>query len=63
MNQLFLLKLIATMLEGNKPTQEKIDCAKSVLEQMIKEYDKQPTTGGLSDLSDEANLAREELIG
>lgn len=39
MNQLFLLKLVAEMLEGDEPTQDRIYCARKIIDNMIADYD------------------------
>ena len=40
MNHLFLLKLLADMLELDKPSADKIQCARLIVKNMISEYDK-----------------------
>lgn len=66
MNQLFLLKMIAELLEGD-PTKDQIDCARKILKGMIEEYEKKPImpytplSDSDSDLDPEAEAARREL--
>ena len=73
MNPLFLLKLMADLLSDQKPTTEKIDCVKKILDTMIKDYDRPvetgnplPTSEGSSIpagvLDPEAEQARRELL-
>ena len=63
MTDLFLLKLIAELLEGDKPTQDEIGCVKKILKEMIGEdksqisYDMTP-----SNLDPEAEHARQDLL-
>ena len=67
MTDLFLLKLIAELLEGENPTKDEIKVAKKVLKEMIEEN--KPTSGMLgvdnynepSNLTPEAEQARREL--
>lgn len=65
MNHLFLLKLIAEMLDSDKPTPEKVACARKILQQMIQEYDKPKIIEYQlnPDLDPEALNAKNDLIG
>ena len=78
MNDLYLLKLIADLLEGEKVSSEKLSCAKTILNNLIKEYTsftQQPQVlpGAVSNipiyssppnpLDIEAQQAKEDLIG
>ena len=64
MNQLFLLKLIADLIKSDKPTIEEIKCARTIVENLIKAYDKPTTASDImeSDLDPDAEAARRELL-
>ena len=63
MKQIFLLKLIADFLKSDKPTVEEIRCARTILDNLIKN-DEEPEieTTQLSDLDSEAQQAQKELM-
>ncbi len=67
MNQLYLLKLIAKLLEG-KPSDEKIDCARNIVDSLIEAGTPKPYTVNQNinpvinpDLDPEAQQAMQEL--
>ena len=65
MNQLFLLKLIDEMLDGDKPSPEKIHCAKTIIKNLIEYHQvvpNAPTPILDEDLDREAALAKAELL-
>ena len=64
MNPLFLLKLVSELLQ-DKPTADEINCAKKIIENMVKEYENTviPNSTNFTDptLDSEAQQAQQEL--
>ena len=72
MNQLFLLKLISDLIKTDKPTVEEIRCARTIVDNLTKEYGNSLTEEEINNikekkgiptyLDDEAEQARKELL-
>ena len=66
MNQPFLLQLIADLIKNDKPTVEEVRCARTIVENLIKEasgqYESTIIVPTNSMLDDEAEEARRELL-